>query len=99
MEAYILQLLHDAGTPDNLDPQTHDRLVQDLTSRAAQLINRRLLESLSEDDARELDRLTDEQPDNAQLVQTFIEAHVPNSQQVITQALVEFRELYLGNHA
>lgn len=96
MDEYIQQLLNDAGLPDSVDPEVRAQLVSDLQERAINLMNRRLIEAMSDEDIEAFNKLLDEQPNNAEAMQQFITDHVPNSQQVVTAAMLEFRALYLG---
>lgn len=99
MELYILQLLHDKGIPDDLDQEVHDQLIHDLTDRAVNLINKRMIEAVPEDQLPALEQLITEHPDDAERFQQFLSAHVPDQQEIATRALVEFRALYLGADA
>ena len=51
---------------------------------------------MSEDDLRDFEKILDERPDNAGLMQQFIDQHVPNKEQIAATTLLEFRALYLG---
>jgi hypothetical protein len=95
MEQFILQLLADKGLPEGLDEDVRQQLVKDLVSRAADLVNRRMIEAMSEQDVNAFNELLDGDPSPEQ-VQQFIEAHVPEKEEVASRALLEFRSLYLG---
>lgn len=97
IEQFVKQLLQEKELPDNLDPEVYDRLVKDLTDRVTNLINKRLIESLKEDQVNELEQLIDSNSNDPEALQKFIEENVPNKEQITTSALMEFRELYLGN--
>ncbi len=96
MEQFIKQLLADKDLPTNLDDKVRAQLEHDLTSRATDFLNKRMIEALSDDDVKAFEKLIDEQPDNAVAVQEFIDKHVPNKEQLAATALLEFRALYLG---
>jgi hypothetical protein len=99
MDEFINQLLQDKGTPTTVDPEVRAQLVQDLSVRADKMINRYLIDALSEEDALAFEKIIDEQPDNLGAMQEFIDAHVPNKSQVVGMALLEFRSIYLGAKA
>ncbi|HVX56135.1 MAG TPA: DUF5663 domain-containing protein [Candidatus Saccharimonadales bacterium] len=96
MEEFIRQLLKDAGVPESTDPEVRKQLEKDLTDRATDLVNRRLIDAMSEKNAEAFSKLLDERPDNLAVMQQFIDEHVPNKEQVAGAALLEFRALYLG---
>jgi hypothetical protein len=99
MDEYIQQLLQDAGLPESTDPEVREQLTMDLTARANDLMNRRLIDAMSDEDAEAFDKLLDEQPENIEAMQQFITDHVSNREQVVGAALLEFRALYLGASA
>lgn len=99
MDDYIQQLLKEAGIPEGMDPEVKAQLVSDLTSRASDLVNRKLIDSLSEENATAFNNLLDEKPDDADAIQKFIIEHVPDRDKIVGQALLEFRALYLGANA
>jgi len=97
MDQFIQQLLQDKGLPADLDEAVRKQLVDDLTDRATDLVNRRLVEAMSEEDVKAFGELLDQQPEDGAAVQAFIEAHVPEKQDIAARALLEFRSLYLGS--
>ena len=99
MDDFINQLLQEAAVPESVDPEVRAQLVSDLESRLADMINRRLIDAMSEEDALGLEKLLDEQPDNIEAVQGYIEERLPNKDQVVAATLLEFRALYLGDKA
>lgn len=99
MDEYIEQLLKDAGVPEATDPAVKKQLTADLTARANDLVNRRLIDAMSDEDAAAFDKLLDEQSDNVNAMQQFITDHIPNREKVVGAALLEFRALYLGKAA
>lgn len=96
MEEFIQQLLKDAGVPDSTDPEVREQLAKDLADRAGDLVNRRLIDAMSEKDAQAFGKVLDDRPDDLKAMQKFIDEHVPNKEQVAGAALLEFRALYLG---
>lgn len=94
---FVQQLLTDQGFA-HPDPEVRAQLEADLTDSAIRLVNRRLIDAMSEQDVERFNALLDRDP-SPQTVQQFIEQHVPNREQVTALALVEFRQLYLGDKA
>lgn len=99
MDEFLRQLLIDKGLPEDIDPEVRSQLLRDLSSRAADLINRRLIDALSEQDVAMLDKLIDEKPDDANAYLQFINDHVADKENITASALLEFRALYLGKDA
>jgi hypothetical protein len=99
MDEYIKQLLTDAGVPESTDPEVRQQLESDLLARAHDLINRRLIDAMSDQDAEAFGNLVDESQGNMEVLQQFVDDHVPNRDKVIGAALLEFRALYLGADA
>lgn len=96
MEQFIKDLLKEKGLPANLEPAVYDRLVKDLSERVEKIVNKRLIDSLSDEQFDQLEKLSASSP-NEQAVQDFINANVPNKDKIVALALAEFRQLYLGN--
>lgn len=99
MDEYIQQLLNDAGVPESTDSGVLDQLKADLIARSNEFVNRQLIDALSDEDAVAFDKLLDEKPDDIMAIQQFITDHIPNKDQVVGAALLEFRALYLGTAA
>ena len=96
IEKFIKQLLQEKGLPPNLEPKVYDQLVKDLNERAVDLINRRLIDSMTDEQAQEFDKLLAAHPEDIPAAQEFIQKNVPNQAEVVTATLGEFRQLYLG---
>jgi len=96
IEKFIKQLLEEKGLPPNLEPKVYDQLVKDLSERAVDLINRRLIDAMSDEQAQQFDELLASQPDNVAAAQDFIQKNLPTQDQIVVAALGEFRQLYLG---
>jgi hypothetical protein len=97
LEQFVKQILQEKGLPENLDPEVYNKLVSDLIDRVGNLINRRLIESLDDEQLNQFNHLLDNEPENSEAMQKFIEENVKNKEQITTEALMEFRDLYLGN--
>jgi hypothetical protein len=96
IEQFIEKLLSEKSLPADLDPEVRQQMVKNLSERAVNLVNKRLVENLPEDKVAELEKLIDSQPENAEAYQKFIDENLPNKDQVVAIALAEFRSLYLG---
>ena len=99
MEEYINQLLLDNGVPASLDAEVRQQLVSDLSTRVGDMINRRLIDALTDEDAALFEKMIDSNPDDPNALQQFIDSHVPDKNQIVGSTLLEFRALYLGDKA
>ena len=77
-----------------LDQATYDMLVEDVYDRLEERVNAVILVNIPPEKVEELDKVlhsgTKDQLEN------FCRENVPNSQDLITEALVEFEKTYLG---
>lgn len=99
MDDFIQQLLQEQGATDTLDAEVRAQLTQQLTSRAYDFINRRLIDAMSDEVVEHFNTLIDNETTTPEQVQQFVATNVPNKDQVVAAALVEFRALYLGDKA
>jgi hypothetical protein len=99
MDQYVNQLLKDQGVPDDLDPETRQQLVEGLMGHVANFINKRMIDAMDEATAEDFNRMLDDPNLSPTAVQNFMITRVPNREQVATDALLEFRQLYLGGDA
>jgi hypothetical protein len=98
MTPFIQQLLAEQGIPANLDPAVRSEFEAELASRLNEFINARILDAMPAVVVQRFEALLESDPDEA-VVQRFVERNVPNQQEVVTNAMVEFRRLYLGSKA
>ncbi len=99
MQEFIRQLLQEQGVSPDLDPEVREELTRQLTGRATDFVNKRLLDSMNDETVSHFNRLLDEHPDDAALMQDFIAVNVPDRERLVASALTEFRALYLGDKA
>jgi hypothetical protein len=92
----IEQMLRETGvTIEKLGGQVYGQLVIDLTKRLNDLINYRLIEALSDADTAALSVLTKKKSVDARQVAAFIDARVPNKQEIVNKAVAEFKNRYI----
>ena len=95
---FVQQLIAEQGFTRPIDPEVMEQLEADLSSGAIDLINRRLIDAMPEQTVSHFNALLDSDP-SPQAVQAFVEHNVPNLEYVTVQALLEFRQFYLGDKA
>lgn len=96
LEQFIEQLLKEKNMPADMDPEIKTQLVKDLTVRLEDLINRRLIDSMTEEQLGQFNQLLDKEPADPAAVQNFVSENIKNKEEITTGALLEFRQLYLG---
>ncbi len=85
--------------PEDLDPEVREELAKGLLARATDFVNKRIIDSMSDEVAEHFEALVDEQPVDPAKIQAFIETNVPDRERIAGLALYEFRTLYLGDKA
>lgn len=94
LEAFVGEIV-DKKQLDGVDSEVRAQLVEDLTARLFDQINRALLAALPDDKMSELESLIDSGADEAAVQQFIVNAGV-NVQQITVGVMVAFRNLYLG---
>ena len=95
LDTFIEDLLQQKQLPASLDPAVKQRLVNDLKTRANDLINKRILDAMDDKTLDEFTKLMENKADQT-TIEEFVAKNVPNKDQVVTAALLEFRQLYVG---
>jgi hypothetical protein len=93
LDKFAEQLLLEKGLTD-LDPEVHSALVADISARANELINRRVVDALNEDQQKSLIQMVESGQDQS-MIQKFIQQNLPNDREVTAKALIEFKALFL----
>ena len=99
MENYIQQLIADQGITNDIDPEVREQLTQELTTRANNFLNQRLLDAMSDDAVEHFNTTLDSNTFGAEQIQQFIDVNLPQKDKIVAAALLEFRALYLGSKA
>lgn len=92
---FLLGLIEDSGMAD-LDEATKNELVQGLYARFDNFMASVILENLSPEDAEAFIRMN-EQASPKEEIEQYLRDKMPNSEEVLAKALVDFRDFYLGN--
>lgn len=80
-------------------PEVRQQLIQDLRSRLMSQIDRAMINALSEDQLRQLNELLDREGVQDSEIQDFFRRSGINGEQVALNAMMRFRQYYLGNTA
>lgn len=96
MEDFIKQLMAEHGVPADMDPKVRAHMELNLARRAAALVDKRLIEAMPESSLPGFNQLIDNPDTTHEQLQDYVAEHVPDVHAVTSQALAEFRTLYLG---
>lgn len=91
---YLKQLLADAGQKD-LGAELEEQMVNDLNTRLEDRLILTAMENLTQAQQNEFGRMAEKKEDPAKL-QVFLQKNITDYDNVFAQALVKFRETYLG---
>lgn len=95
IRTFLDSLLQDAGMLE-LDDAMHEEMIKELYARLDNFIASTIIDSLPDDSVEEFIRMNEQKKPQAEIEQ-FLKDKIPNSQEVMSQAFINFRDLYLGN--
>ena len=90
---FLNQILDDAGMTD-LPPEVRQQMLVDLRARLEDRFLATIISVLKEDQLTQFRELTEQGAEDK--VAEFINTNIPNSQELFAQAMVTFKEQYLG---
>lgn len=93
LQVFIEGLIKEKGLED-LDPEILTQLKEDLQKRLENIINATILENLPSEKLPEFEKLLDSGADD-EMIQSFCRENIPNLDEVIAKALLDFRRSYL----
>ncbi|MCR4312041.1 MAG: DUF5663 domain-containing protein [Candidatus Uhrbacteria bacterium] len=94
LEVFVERLLEEKGLA-NVEPNVLAEMRQDLLERVGERINAEMLAALAPDKVEQLNEMLDGDQSDEQIREFFF-ANVPNFQEVLTTAIMNFRSAYLG---
>lgn len=90
---YLESLIQEANVAV-YDDKTKEDLVYYLFDKLDKFLAVKIVENMSADDTKEFVRLNQEKKSKEE-IDTFIDQHMQNPQEVFTRAFVDFRDFYL----
>ena len=93
LEQFVSRLVEEKGFPE-LEPEVLQQIKADLGERAENRIHAAILEHMPEGRLEEFEKKLD--MGNAEEVQTFCRENVPDFDEVVAGALMDFRRVYLS---
>lgn len=95
IRAFLESLLQDAQIT-TLDGQMHEDMIRELFIRLDNFMMTTIVESLAPEKMVEFTRMSEEGKTRDEL-EAYLRANIPNATEVFARAMLEFRDLYLGN--
>ena len=96
LKKYVTEIIEQKKL-SGVDQDIKDKLIDDLTNRLQEQINRALINALNDEQFKEFEKLVD--AEDAEKVSTFFADNNIPVQEITTQVLVKFRVAYLGSQA
>jgi len=95
VEDFLQKLLADAGM-DEVSADVKAQMLTDLRARVQDRLFGTVIMNLRDDDEVTLFRQLVESEPKSEVLEKFIDDHIPNAKDVFAQALLTFRNDYLG---
>lgn len=95
IRTFLEGLLADSGM-QIVDNEMHEEMIKELFARLDNFITSTIMDNLPPDQLEAFIKLNEEGKSRAE-VEQFLKDKIPNTQEVMTKAFMEFRDLYLGN--
>ncbi len=95
IRSFLEGILQDANIT-TADEQTKEEMVKELFARFDNYMTSSIVENLKEEDMDEFIKMGTEKKPREE-IEKFITDKIPNASEVFSQAMMEFRDLYLGN--
>lgn len=93
LDQFMDKLLQEKQLPE-LSPEVMAEMKSDLMSRVEDRINAQLIASMNPDQLAAFTNLLEE--DNDQKTQEYLKSNIPDLENVVATALLNFRNTYLG---
>jgi hypothetical protein len=93
LASFVDRLMAEKGL-DGLDEAVRAEVKNDLISRLEDRVNAALLAHMPAENAAELETVLESKDEKH--IQDFIAASIPNSKEVVAEALMSFRQTYLN---
>lgn len=97
VRTFLEGILQDANMT-TADDEMREEMLKELFARFDNYMTSSIVENLKEEDMEEFIKMGDEGRTREE-IEKFISEKIPNAQEVFSQAMMDFRNLYLGNVA
>lgn len=97
IKTFLEGLLQDAGML-NLDESMHQEMINELYARLDNFIASTIIDNLPAESVEEFIQMNEQKKPQAEIEQ-YLRDKMPNSEDTMSKAFMDFRDLYLGNVA
>lgn len=94
IRTFLEGILQDANMTSP-DDETREEMLKELFARFDNYMTSSIVENLKEEDMEEFIKMGTEQKPKEE-IEKFISEKIPNAQEVFSQAMMDFRETYIG---
>ncbi|MEK7140705.1 MAG: DUF5663 domain-containing protein [Patescibacteria group bacterium] len=94
VDDFLNKMLTDTGM-DNVSPEVREQMFNDLKNRLEDRFLATILANLQEDQITTFREISEANGDSVKMSQ-FISANLPNANELFAQAMMTFRDVYLG---
>lgn len=98
LEKFVEKVLEEKGM-GAVQPEVYTQLKNDLMGRAQTIVDATVLRHLPDNKIPEFEKLLDDDATEPAALEQFCHTHIPNLDEIIAAALVNFRARYLGDLA
>ncbi|OGE31693.1 hypothetical protein A2631_00925 [Candidatus Daviesbacteria bacterium RIFCSPHIGHO2_01_FULL_44_29] len=95
VRVFLESIIEDAGIA-TLEGQMRDDLIEELYTRLDTFILSRIVEKLTPDQLKVFTKMAEDGKSRQEL-EEYLKENIPNAVESFAEAMMEFRELYLGN--
>lgn len=95
IRAFLESMVQEAGIT-SLDAASHQKLIEELYSRLDNFLLTVIVEALPQDKLEEFTKMAEGGVPRNEL-DGYLKANIPNAVDAFSRAMIEFRDLYLGN--
>jgi len=97
LAAYIERLIQEYALGTPIEDRDKAEMKKDIEKRLLKMINLDLLAAIPEAKSKELATLINSDP-SIEKIQAFIEANIPNKEEIVAKTLLDFRAVYTQNN-
>jgi len=97
IHTFLEGILQDAGMT-TLDNEMREEMIKELFVRLDNFMTTAIMDNLPPDKLEEFTKMAEEKKTMAEM-QEYLKTNIAGAEEVFTKALLEFRNLYLGNVA
>lgn len=95
VQKFLDTLLQDAGMTF-ADEEMHEEMIKELFARLDNFITSAIINNMPPEHLDEFTKMNEEKKSQAE-IEEYLKSNLPDSQEVLSKAFMEFRDLYLGN--